>query len=228
MARSSDGGPTVRGVGCVLVYTASFVAATLVGFAPLPGRVEGPLQRVVLRPAAWTGGRVDWAAHRWVDRARLQLGTSPYFRAFTRAVLDDAVRGADGAAGYVGTVDPPAADAVGWVERELADAGFRRNPTAYLEYRERDGRQFERASWARRSSVDADRQLHVRLYEAGGGRVDVYGHREPSVAAGADHYGTPDYRDGAATIRAEFDRREISVDRRPGIQRGRPDSLAGD
>jgi hypothetical protein len=201
----------------VLVYTAAFVAVTLVGFAPLPRRVERPLQRVLLRPAAWAGGRVDWAAHGWVDRSRRRLGTDPRFRAFTRLVLDDALSAADEAAGYVGTVEPPAgSDPCAWTERRLAEAGFHRNPTAYLEYRERDGREFEHSSWALRSSVEADHQLHVRLFRSDE-RVDVYGHWEPSVTAGGDHYGRPDYRTGV--------RMALSVLGRAGVPYERSDEI---
>ena len=188
--------PTLRGAACVLVYTAAFVAVTLVGFVPLPDRVGRPLQRSLLRPAGWAGARVDWAAHDWVDRTRLRLGTDPRFRSLTRAVLDDAISPADEASGYVGTVEPPAGpDPCEWTERRLVEAGFHRNPTAYLEYREREEREYERSSWALRSSIDADHQLHVRLF-ASDERVDVYGHWEPSVTAGGDHYGRPDYETG--------------------------------
>ena len=205
--------PTLRGGACVLLYTAAFVAVTLVGFAPMPRRLERALQRAVLRPAAWAGNRVDWAAHGWVDRTRRRLGTDPRFRAFTRLVLDDAVSAADEAAGYVGTVDPPAGtDPCEWVERGLVGAGFHRNPTAYLEYREREGREYEHSSWALRSSVDADHQLHVRLFRSGGS-VDVYGHWEPSVTAGGNHYGRPDYRTGVATTLAVLDREGIPFER---------------
>lgn len=205
--------PTSRGVCCVLVHTAAFVAVTLVGFAPLPSRVERPVQRALLRPAAWAGGRVDWAAHGWVDRTRRRLGTDPRFRAFTRAVLDDATSEADEAAGYVGTVEPPVGhDPATWLEGRLAEAGFSRNPTAYLEYRERETREFEHSSWALRSSVDADHQLHVRLFESGD-RVDVYGHWEPSVTAGGDHYGRPDYPTGVVMSLAVFEREGVHVER---------------
>lgn len=212
-------GPTLRGRACVLVYATAFVAVTLVGFSPLPGRIERPLQRGLLRPAAWAGDRVDWAAHGWVDRTRRQLGTDPRFRSFARLVLDDAVSAADEAAGYVGTVEPPAgSDPSAWTERRLVEAGFRRNPTAYLEYRDREEREFEHSSWALRSSVDADHQLHVRLFESGE-RVDVYGHWEPSVTAGGDHYGRPDYRTGVAVALAVLDRE--------GIPFGRLDEVGG-
>lgn len=218
-SRWSGGGPTLRGRACVLVYAAAFVAVTLVGFAPLPRRIGRPLQRLLLVPAEWAGDRVDWAAHGWVDRTRRRLGTDARFRAFTRAVLDDAISAADEAAGYVGTVEPPTgSDPCAWTERRLAGAGFHRNPTAYLEYRERDGRQFERSSWALRSSVDADRQLHVRLFDAGD-RVDVYGHWEPSVTAGGDHYGRPDYRTGVAMA--------LSVLHRSGVPYERADEVGG-
>jgi len=218
--------PTVRGCACVLVYTAAFVAVTLVGFAPLPDRLERPLQRGLLRPAAWAGGRVDWTAHGWVDRTRRRLGTDPRFRAFTRLVLDDAVSAADEAAGYVGTVDSPAGnDPCAWTERRLVEAGFHRNPTAYLEYRERGRREFEHSSWALRSSVDADHQLHVRLFRSGGS-VDVYGHWEPSVAAGGGHYGRPDYRTGVATALAVFDREGIPFGRLDEIGDAVPDDVA--
>ena len=197
----------------MLVYTVAFVAVTLVGFAPMPRRLERALQRAALRPAAWAGDRVDWAAHGWVDRTRRRLGTDPRFRAFTRLVLDDAVSAADEAAGYVGTVEPPAGtEPCAWVERRLVEAGFHRNPTAYLEYRERDGREYEHSSWALRSSVDADHQLHVRLFGSDE-TVDVYGHWEPSVTAGGDHYGRPDYRTGVATTLAVLDREGIPFER---------------
>jgi hypothetical protein len=148
-----------------------------------------------------------------VDRTRRRLGTDPRFRAFTRLVLDDTVSAADEAAGYVGTVDPPTGtDPCEWVERRLVRAGFHRNPTAYLEYRERDGREYEHSSWALRSSVDADHQLHVRLFRSAGS-VDLYGHWEPSVTAGGDHYGRPDYRTGVATTLAVLDREGIPFER---------------
>ena len=218
-SRGAGGGPTLRGGACVLVYAAAFVAVTLVGFAPLPRRVGRPLQRGLLRPAAWAGDRVDWAAHGWVDRTRRRLGTDPRFRAFARAVLDDAISAADEAAGYVGTVEPPAgSDPCAWTERRLAEAGFHRNPTAYLEYRERDEREFERSSWALRTSIDADHQLHVRLFDSGD-EVDVYGHWEPSVTAGGDHYGRPDYRTGV--------RMTLSVLDRSGIPYERSDDVGG-
>ena len=211
--RRAGRAPTIRGGACVLLYTAAFVAVTLVGFAPMPHRLERALQRAALRPAAWAGSRVDWAAHGWVDRTRRRLGTDPRFRAFTRLVLDDAVSAADEAAGYVGTVDPPTGtDPCEWVERRLVRAGFHRNPTAYLEYRERDGREYEHSSWALRSSVDADHQLHVRLFRSAGS-VDLYGHWEPSVTAGGDHYGRPDYRTGVATTLAVLDREGIPFER---------------
>ena len=212
-SRWSGRDPTVRGVGCVLVYAAAFVSVTLVGFAPLPRRVRRPLQRWLLRPADWAGDRVDWAAHDWVDRTRCRLGTDPRFRAVTRVLLDDAISATDEAAGYVGTVDPPAgSDPAAWVERRLSEAGFERNPTAYLEYRERTERQFEHSSWALRSAVDADHQLHIRLFVSDG-VVDVYGHWEPSVTAGDDHYGRPDYRTGVAMTVAVLDREGIPFDR---------------
>jgi hypothetical protein len=198
---------------CVLVYTAAFVVVTLVGFAPLPTRIGGPVQRALLRPAAWADDRVDWAAHGWVDRTRRRLGTAPRFRAFTRAVLDDAISAADEAAGYVGTVEPPeGSDPVAWLEGRLASAGFSRNPTAYLEYRERAEREFERSSWALRSAVDADHQLHVRLFDSGN-RVDVYGHWEPAVTAGGDHYGRPDYGAGVAMTLAVLNGDGVPVER---------------
>jgi len=223
---SPDRGPTLRGRACVLVYAAAFVAVTLVGFAPLPRQVERPLQRGLLRPATWTGNRVDWTAHGWVDRTRRRLGTDRLFRSFARAVLDDAVSPADEAAGYVGTVTPPAGgDPCAWTERRLAEAGFQRNPTAYLEYRERDGRQFERSSWALRSSVDADHQLHVRLFESGE-RVDVYGHWEPSVTAGGDHYGRPDYRTGVAMTLAALDGAGVPYERSAEVGGATPDPVA--
>jgi hypothetical protein len=222
----SGRGPTLRGKACVLVYTAAFVAVTLVGFAPLPYRVERPIQRALLRPAAWAGDRVDWAAHGWVDRFRRRLGSDPRFRSFTRAVLDDAISPADEAAGYVGTVEPPAgSDPCAWTERRLVEAGFHRNPTAYLEYRERDGRQFEHSSWAHRSSVDADRQLHVRLFESGE-RVDVYGHWEPSVTAGGDHYGRPDYRTGVAMALSVLGGAGVPYERSAAVGGVTPDPVA--
>jgi hypothetical protein len=218
-SRGAGRPPTVRGAACVLVYTAAFVAVTLVGFAPLPDRVGRPLQRGLLRPAAWAGVRVDWAAHAWLDRTRRRLGTDERFRAFTRALLDDAVSAADEAAGYVATVEPPAGpDPAAWLERRLAESGFHRNPTAYLEYREREEREYEHSSWALRSSVDADHQLHVRLF-ASEGTVDVYGHWEPSVTAGGDHYGRPDYRSGVATA--------LSVLERAGLPLRRLEDLGG-
>jgi hypothetical protein len=208
-----DSSPTLRGAACVLVYTAAFVAVTFVGFAPLPDRVGRLLQRSLLRPAGWAGARVDWAAHGWVDRTRLRLGTDPRFRAFTRTVLDDAITPADEAAGYVGTVEPPTGpDPCAWTERRLVEAGFHRNPTAYLEYREREGREYERSSWALRSSIDADHQLHVRLF-ASGERVDVYGHWEPSVTAGDDHYGRPDYRTGVEMTLAVLEAADVPFGR---------------
>lgn len=212
-AREGDRGPTIRGVVCVLVHTAAFVAVTLVGFASPPPRVERPVQRTLLRPAAWADARVDWTAHGWVDRTRRRLGTDPRFRAFTRAVLDDAISAADESAGYVGSVVPPTGhDPATWLEGRLADAGFSRNPTAYLEYRDREDREFERSSWALRSSIDADHQLHVRLFDSDE-RVDVYGHWEPSVTAGGDHYGPPDYGTGVAMTLAVLDREGIRVER---------------
>lgn len=204
--------PTYRGVVCVLVYTAAFVGVTFVGFASFPQWVERPLQRALLRPAAWCGKRVDWAAHSWLDGLRRRLGTSPRVRALTRAVLDDAITPANEAAGYVGTVVSPQDDVVRWLERRLADAGFHRNATAYLEYRERNGRQFEHSSWALRSSVTADRQLHVRLYTSSDGTVDVYGHREPSVTAGADHYGTPNYPTGVRMVRETLEEAGVPLE----------------
>ena len=220
----ADRGPTVRGVVCVLVHTAAFVAVTLVGFASMPR----PVQRALLRPAAWAGARVDWAAHGWVDRTRRRLGIDPRFRAFTRAVLDDAVSAADEAAGYVGTVEPPTGhDPATWLERRLADAGFTRNPTAYLEYREREGREFEHSSWALRSSADADYQLHVRLFESGN-RVDVYGHWEPSVTAGGEHYGRPDYRTGVAMSLAILDQEGVRVERLDEVGGSPPAPVAED
>ena len=220
-------GPTFRGIACVLVYTAAFVAVTLVGFAPLPRSVGRPLQRSLLRPAAWAGTRIDWTTHGWVDRTRRRLGTDARFRAFTRAVLDDAVSPADEAAGYVGTVEPPAgSDPCTWTERRLAGAGFHRNPTAYLEYREREEREYEHSSWALRSSTDADHQLHVRLF-ASGEHVDVYGHWEPSVTAGGDHYGRPDYRTGVAMTLSVLDRAGIPFSRLEEVGGVVPDEVEG-
>ena len=217
--------PTPGDVACVLVYTAAFVGVTLVGFASLPKGVERPLQRTLLRPAAWASARIDWADHGWVDRTRRRLGTDARFRAFTRAMLDDAVSPADEAAGYVGTVEPPAGtDPCAWTERRLAGAGFHRNPTAYLEFREREGREYERSSWVLRSSVDADHQLHVRLF-ASGERVDVYGHWEPSVTAGGDHYGRPDYRTGVAMTLSILDRVEVPFTRLEEIGGAVPDEV---
>lgn len=206
--------PTYRGAFCVLVYTAAFVAVTVVGFASLPRRVERPLQRALLWPAAWCGERVDWAAHGWLDGLRRRLGTSSLVRAFTQAVLDDAITPANEAAGYVGTVASREDGSVQWLERRLADVGFHRNATAYLEYRERDSRQFEHSSWALRSSVTADSQLHVRLYTSSDGTVDIYGHREPSVTAGADHYGTPDYATGVQMVRETLEEAGVHIEER--------------
>jgi len=163
----------------------------------------------VLAPAAAAGRRVDWATHRWVNRLRRRLGTADAARTVCRALLDDALDPLDDA-GYVGTVqvrggDAPA-DALGVLEDRLAARGFRRNPTAYLTYRERRPgptshadarREYERGSWALRDRVDAPRQLHVLLFDAPDG-VDVYAHWEPSVLAGAAHYRRPDYRTGVA------------------------------
>lgn len=210
--------PTVRGAACVVVYTAALVAVTLVGFASLPRRVERPIQRALLAPAAAGAARVDWTAHRWLDDLRRTLGTDPRFRAATRAVLDDAVSPADEAAGYVATVDPPAdRDPVDCLERALAATGFHRNPTAYLEYRDRAGREFERSSWVLRSSLTADRQLHVRLFDGGDGTVDVYGHWERSVTAGGDHYERPDYRTGVGMTLAVLKRTALPFERRASV-----------
>jgi hypothetical protein len=226
-SRANGRAPTLRGAVCVLVYTAAFVAVTFVGFAPLPHRVGRPLQRGLLRPAGWAGDRIDWAAHGWVDRTRRRLGTDPRFRSFARAVLDDAISAADEAAGYVGTIEPPTGRDPGeWAGRRLAEAGFHRNPTAYLEYRERDGRQFEHSSWALRSAVDADHQLHVRLFVSGAA-VDVYGHWEPSVTAGGEHYGRPDYRTGVAMAIDVLDRAGIGFDRHDGIGGAVPREVTG-
>jgi hypothetical protein len=204
--------PTRRGIACVVVHAAAFVAATAVGFARphLPAGIARPLQAAVLVPAAVAGRRVDWAAHGWVDRLRYRLGTDDRFRAMTRALLDDATEALDERAGYVGTVRGPRPD----VERRLAARGFRRNPTAYLNYRERTVREYERASWALRERVDAPRQLHVLLFDAPDG-IDIYAHWEPSVLAGADHYGRPDYPAGVAMARQAVAEAGLALERRP-------------
>lgn len=212
-------GPTVRGVTCVLLYTGAFVAVWAVGFMPLPRRVKRPLQDALLRPAAWTGERIDWAAHVWMNRVRRRLGTASLLRVITRALLDDAISETDEAAGYVGTIGPNAKDAVSWVERRLAEVGFHRNPTAFLEYRDRNGRQFEASSWVLRTSVTADHQLHVRLFDSRDGAVDLYGHREPSVGAGATHYGSPDYATGVKQARAVLMRANLPIERRSDKER---------
>lgn len=219
-----------RDVAWVLLYTAAFVSVTLVGFAPLPRRVARPLQRGLLRPAAWADGRIDWAAQRWVPRTRRALGTHPRFRAVTGAVLDDAISETNERAGYAGTVDPPTGEGRGlaWLERRLADVGFQRNPTAYLEYRERgegDEREFEAGSWALRAAIDADHQLHLRLFTRARGAVDVYAHWEPSVTAGAGHYDPPDYRTGVATTLAVFEAAEIPLDRSRPPHGGEPEEV---
>lgn len=199
---------------------------TLVGFASLPRRVERPLQTAVLRPAAWSAARVDWASHDWLDGLRRRLGTSARFRALTRLLLDDAISPADEAAGYVATVDPPTDGApAAWLERALTEEGFHRNPTAYLEYRERGDREFERSSWVLRSSLHAERQLHVRLFENADGTVDVYGHWELSVTEGGDHYGRPDYATGVAMTLAVLARAAIPFERRRTLGDVVPDAV---
>jgi len=223
--------PTLRGVAWVCVHAAAFVVATLFGFGG--GERARPLQTVVLMPAAVAGRRVHWPAHRWANRVRRRLGTAAPFRAATRLLLDDALDPLDGA-GYVGTVPdrPGDADTLARVERRLTARGFRRNPTAYLTYRERypgdrtgtdvPGRECERGSWALRERADARRQLHVLLYDAPDG-VDVYGHWEPSVLAGAAHYGRPDYATGVAMTERALAETGLRVDpRRRAGGDGRP------
>ena len=206
-------------------YSLALVAVTGVGFAPLPRRVERALQRTLLRAAAWSADRVDWARHGWLDRLRRQLGTSTRFRRATRFLLDDAIAPADEVAGYVATVQLPTDkstdestdEPVAWLERRLADAGFHRNPAAYLEYRDRETREFETSSWVLRESMHADHQLHVRLFAAPAGTVDVYGHWEPAVAAGADHYARPDYRTGVGMMLAVLARLDVPFERREQV-----------
>jgi hypothetical protein len=216
----------------VVGYSLALVVVTGVGFAPLPRRVERALQRTLLRAAAWSADRVDWARHGWLDNLRRRLGTSTRFRRVTRLLLDDAIAPTDEAAGYVATVHPSADDEpIAWLERRLTDAGFHRNPAAYLEYRERETQEFEASSWVLRESMHADHQLHVRLFAAPAGAVDVYGHWEPAVAAGADHYARPDFRTGVgmmlavlASLDVPFERREqvggVTVD--PDVERVDP------
>ena len=223
--RRTDRAPTLRGAVCVVVHSLALVAVTGVGFAPLPRRVEHPLQRAVLVLAAASADRVDWAAHGWLDDLRRQLGTAPRFRRLTQYLLDDALAPTDEAAGYVATVDPPTdRDPVAWLDSALDDAGFHRNPAAYLEFREREGREFERSSWALRESMHAAHQVHVRLFDNGDGTVDVYGHWEASVAAGADHYARPDFRTGVGMMLAVLDRLDVPFDRRSTVGDAVPDA----
>lgn len=75
-------------------------------------------------------------------------------------------------AGYVGTVRLPIAD----VEATLRDGGFGWDPISLYHYTQAgsstDG------SWVYRSSLLADRQLHVVLFSQAPDRTDVYAHTE--------------------------------------------------
>jgi len=211
----------------VLVYTVSFILAGLVALAPdrLSNRFEDRALHGLMCGAGWAADRVYWPEHDWIARGRRRLCTDARFRRFTSAWLDDAVSELDERAGYVGTVSQPDAGpgtgdrtgaARGWLECRLHDLGFHRNEAAYLKYRERDGRrEFERSSWVGRTTVDAERQLHLRLYDGPGpGTVDVYAHWEPSITQGEEHYRPPDYRAGVRTTLALFEAEGIPVERR--------------
>lgn len=76
--------------------------------------------------------------------------------------------------GYVATVSVPIAE----VEEKLRDEGFSWDPLSLYHYtpvgNDSDG------SWTYRTSLLADRQLHVILFERRDDRTDVYAHAEYS------------------------------------------------
>jgi hypothetical protein len=72
-------------------------------------------------------------------------------------------------------------------ERLLWEQGFVRSPLSRLKTRDGDP---EFGSWVYRDAPLARRQLHVMLFEGGGG-IDVYAHEEPSSVnpfVGAAHF----------------------------------------
>lgn len=75
---------------------------------------------------------------------------------------------------YAGHVSGDVEDA----EQMLWDAGLRRNPVAALKTLA-DGRG-EKGSWVYRDSPFSRKQVHVMLFEANGGGVDMYAHEEYS------------------------------------------------
>jgi hypothetical protein len=138
------------------------------------------------------------------ERERRDLFGNRKFQRATKALLGREVTvHVHESLSYVGTVTVDDGNAEEKLEAWLEEQGYRRNATAYLKYRMRDGRkEYEQGSWAYRKDVRADEQLHVRLFDGdAAGTVDVYAHREPSVTKGEEHYGTPSYREGVCAVR---------------------------
>jgi hypothetical protein len=95
------------------------------------------------------------------ERERRDLFGNRKFQRTTKALLGREVTvHVHESLSYAGTVTVDDGNAEEKLEAWLEEQGYRRNATAYLKYRMRDGRkEYEQGSWAYRKDVRADEQL---------------------------------------------------------------------
>jgi hypothetical protein len=174
----------------------------------LPDSVVRSVLTRALREAEETARGVDWSESDDLERQRHDVIRSRKFkRAFEALYGYEPIVAISERSAYVGTVSHTDGNAEEALEEWLEAEGFRRNAIAYLKHRDRDGeREYETSSWAHRRSVDAAKQLHVRLFDGvDAGTVDLYAHVEPSITKGEEHLGTPDYRTGVCRVQAALE-----------------------
>lgn len=194
-------------------FTAWMGAAAAIALAKdrqafLPDSVLRSLLVRALEEAESAARGLDWAERDRFERERRELIVNPKFqRAFEDLMGYNPLYELEEPAAYVGTVRADSGNAEEQVERWLEQVGFRRNAIAYLKFRTRNTeREYEQGSWTFRREIEADKQLHVRLFDGAEPRtVDLYAHREPSILEGEEHFGRPEYRRGVCEIRPGFE-----------------------
>jgi len=155
---------------------------------------DGRPPNAVLRLVAGIGNRF----HSTVDSRVAEGPEADYWERVRRGVVGVVGALTDGLhlgreireSEYVGRLDRAPDDAEGL----LWTNGFVRNPLSAL--KTRDGTP-EIGSWAHREGPDAERQVHVMLFEGSAGGVDVYAHEEPSSinpSTAVRHYEGTDQR----------------------------------
>ncbi|MEF8851062.1 MAG: hypothetical protein V5A44_09225 [Haloarculaceae archaeon] len=154
------------------------------------------------------GGDVDWANRDQLEETRRNvILQSEVKRAIQNLTNISPTAKLPEPKSYAATVTTAEENAEEAVERALDDEGFRRNPVAHLKYRYRNGeKEYEQGSWTYREEVDAEKQLHVRLYDGDkSGTVDLYAHYENSNIRGDEHFAPQDFGLGVCSVREQLE-----------------------